>query len=172
LAKDGSMPFYPFRDFAKSSFSVIQDSLLQSDQLPLADAIHHQEFSIAFKDHGVNFGQSEDAIYTPAITLWGLLSQVFYDKENRSCKAAVMRIAMLWAARGQAVCNTNNGDYCRARLQIPFEAVRQITTSIAQRTESIIDQTPDTSIAIGSDQHLESLEQMRTPETVAEEVVG
>jgi hypothetical protein len=168
LAKDGSMPFYPLRAFVKSSFSIIKDSLLQSDQLPLADVIDEQEFAIAFKAHGVNFGQSDDAIYTPAITLWGLISQVFFDKENRSCKAAVMRIALLWAARGQTVCDTNNGDYCRARLQIPFEAVRQITTSLAQRTESNIDQKQNSSEVIGGTQHVEHLEQQLTPETIAE----
>lgn len=76
------MPFYPLRAFIKSSFSIIKDSLLQSDHFPLADLIDEQEFAITFKDHGVKFGQSEDAIYTPAITLWGLISQVFFDKEN------------------------------------------------------------------------------------------
>lgn len=162
------MPFYPLRAFIKSSFSIIKDSLLQSDHVPLADLIDEQEFAIAFKDHGVKFGQSEDAIYTPAITLWGLISQVFFDKENRSCKAAVMRISLLWAARGQTVCDTNNGDYCRARLQIPFEAVRQITTSLAQRTESTIDHDQDSSLVIGSTQQLELLGQTLAPETVAE----
>jgi hypothetical protein len=27
-------------------------------------------------DHGLDFGDDEDAVYTPAITLWALISQV------------------------------------------------------------------------------------------------
>ena len=43
----------------------------QSDQLPLAEVLDEQEFTNAFRDHGVTFGEGDDAVYTPAITLWG-----------------------------------------------------------------------------------------------------
>ena len=117
--------------FDASSFSIFQRSLLQDNELPLTDVINNDLFAAAFKEHGVNFGADEDDVYTPAITLWALISQVFFGKEQRSCLAAVMRVAALWATLGRQVCDTNTGAYCRARLKIPFEVVRDITVAIA-----------------------------------------
>ena len=39
----------------------------------------------------------------------------------RSCKAAVGRVASLWATRGEKVCSTNTGAYSRARAKISWE---------------------------------------------------
>ena len=92
---------------------------------------HSALFEHVFEEHGVEFGTEEDTVYTPAITLWALISQVFFAAEQRSCKAAVLRIASLWATLGRRVCDTNTGAYCRARLKIPFEAVRDLVRQIA-----------------------------------------
>jgi hypothetical protein len=162
------VPFYTPTAFAKHSFAVMRDSLAQSDELPLAEVIDEAIFQKAFDDHQVDFGGSEDAIYTPAITLWALVSQTFFAKENRSCTAAVMRIALLWAKRGRRICDTNNGDYCKARLKIPFEAVRQITRSIATRVELVLD------LQSGDGQQLAQQEQLdeRSERQLAPEVVA
>lgn len=133
------MPFYTPTAFAKNSFAVMKRSLAQDVQLPLAEVVDEGIFEKAFDDHAVHFGASEDSVYTPAITLWALVSQVFFAKEHRSCSAAVMRIALLWAKQGRRVLHTNNGDYCRARLKIPFGAVRQIACSLARRVELAVD---------------------------------
>jgi hypothetical protein len=69
-----------------------------------------------------------------------LISQVFFKAENRSCKAAVARIASLWATLGKVVCGTNTGAYCRARLKIPFEVVRDIARQLALSTEDAFEQ--------------------------------
>lgn len=162
------MPLYTPTAFVKNSFAVMRDSLAQSDELPLAEVIDEAIFQEAFDDHQVDFGGSEDAIYTPAITLWALLSQVFFAKENRSCTAAVMRIALLWAKRGRRICDTNNGDYCKARLKIPFEAVRQITRSIATRVELVLDlQSVDEQQVAQQEQLDERSERQLAPEVVA-----
>ena len=114
---------------------------MQNDQLPLVDAIDDERFAQAFEEHHVDFGADDDdvIVYTPAITLWALISQVFYAKEMRSCKAAVARVASLWATLGRRICDTNTGAYCRARLKIPFEAVRTITRRLAEEAESQMD---------------------------------
>lgn len=105
--------------------------MLQSDDLPLADVVRDGLFEEVFEHHGVVFGEAEDSIYTPAVTLWALISQVFFAAEMRSCKAAVMRVASLCASLGRRVCGTNTGAYCRARAKIPFEVVRDITRRVA-----------------------------------------
>jgi hypothetical protein len=125
------MPFTSRRRFNALSFSIFQRSLMQTDELPLADVVDNSLFEHVFEEHGVEFGTEDDAVYTPAITLWALISQVFFAKEQRSCKAAVLRVASLWATLGRCVCDTNTGAYCRARLKIPFEAVRDIVRQIA-----------------------------------------
>lgn len=126
--------------FNASSFQVIKDAMLQSDGLPLSDVIDDDQWQAAFDRHDIDFGREEDSVYTPAITLWGLLSQVFFKAENRSCKAAVARIASLWATLGKVVCKTNTGAYCRARLKIPFEVVRDIARQLAFSTEDAFEQ--------------------------------
>jgi hypothetical protein len=126
--------------FNASSFQVIKDAMLQSDALPLSEVIDDDQWQAAFDRHGIDFGRDEDSVYTPAITLWGLISQVFFKAENRSCKAAVARIASLWAMLGKVVCKTNTGAYCRARLKIPFEVVRDIARQLALSTEDAFEQ--------------------------------
>jgi len=125
--------------FEASSFSVFQRSMVQSEGLPLADVLDDAKFEEAFEEFQVDFGDGEDAVYTPAITLWALVSQVFYSAEQRSCKAAVMRVAALWAVLERTVCDTNTGAYCRARQKIPFEAVRAITRRLASDAEAAVD---------------------------------
>jgi hypothetical protein len=114
------MPFTPPTAFDASSFSIFFRSLMQNDEIPLPDVIDSDLFAQAFEEHDVSFGDDEEAVYTPAITLWALVSQVFFAAEQRSCKAAVVRIAALWATLGRYVCDTSTGAYCRARLKIPF----------------------------------------------------
>jgi len=114
--------------------------MLQSDELPLAEFIDSDPWQAAFDRHDIDFGSDDDATYTPAVTLWGLISQVFFKEENRSCKAAVCRIASLWAMLGKVVCKSNTGAYCRARLKLSFEVVRDITGRLAFSTEAVFDQ--------------------------------
>ena len=129
------MPFTPPARFDAASFSLFQQSMMQTDDLPLADVIDGQLFEQAFEEHQVDFADDEDAVYTPAITLWALVSQVFFADAQRSCQAAVLRIASLWATLGRTVSDSNTGAYCRARLKIPFEVVRDITRQIARDAE-------------------------------------
>jgi hypothetical protein len=132
------MSFTPPTAFNASSFSIFQRSLMQHGELPLTDVVESELFGQAFDKHDVDFADDEDAVYTPAITLWALISQVFFAEAQRSCKAAVMRVASLWATLGRYVCDTNTGAYCRARLKIPFELVRDITVAIALEAEQRI----------------------------------
>ncbi len=125
--------------FNASSFQIIKDSMAQSDKLPLAEVIEEDQWQATFEKHHLDFGQEEEAVYTPAITIWALISQVFFKEEMRSCKAAVGRIAALWAVLGKKVCSTNTGAYCRARLKIKFQAVRDIALQLALSAETAFD---------------------------------
>lgn len=130
-----------------ASFSLFKRSMMQTDRLPLADVINDQCWQQVFDKHKIGFGSDQDAVYTPAITLWALISQVFFSGEQRSCKAAVIRVATLWAALGRRVCSTNTGAYCRARLKLPFTAIRDIVRHLATAAETTYDQTQEPSVA-------------------------
>ena len=123
-----------------SSFRIIKDSMLQADELPLAEVIDDEKWQAAFDRYKVSFGTDSDSIYTAAITLWALISQVFFKEEHRGCKAAVVRVASWWATLGQIISSTNTGAYCRARLKIPFEVVRDIAVEIALSAEAAYQQ--------------------------------
>jgi hypothetical protein len=114
--------------------------MMQNDQLPLVEVVDDERFAQAFEEHGVEFGTDEEVVYAPAITLWAIVSQVFFAKEMRSCKAAVARVASLWATLGRRVCNTNTGAYCRARAKISCDVIRTITKRLASDTEAQFDE--------------------------------
>jgi hypothetical protein len=103
--------------------------------------VQSEVFEQAFKDFGVNFGDGPEAVYTPALVLWALVSQALFKGEQRSCCAAVDRIAKWWAARGRVVEDTNSGAYCRARQKIPSELIASVTRTIAHGAEQSQDLT-------------------------------
>jgi len=133
--------------------------MVQNGELPLVDVIDDAGFQEVFDEHQVDFGCDDDAVYTPAITLWALVSQVFFSAEQRSCKATVLRVAALWATLGRRVCDTNTGAYCRARLKIPFEVVQDITKRLACAAEA--------AVGPGAVLTAEEVESSQCPEVVA-----
>jgi len=105
---------------------------MQSDELPLADIMDGTIIEQVFEEYEVDFGTENDAVYTPAVTLWALVSQVFFASEQRSCKAAVIRVAALWAALGRRVCDTpaNQFEYPQNPVQeegLGFPILRCVT---------------------------------------------
>lgn len=112
--------------------------MMQSDGLPLTEAIDDERVRDVFAKHNVNFGDDPKTIYTPAITLWALISQALFSGEHRSCKAAVLRVASYFLSLGRITCSTDTGNYCRARLQIPAAAVREIAVQIATDVEATV----------------------------------
>ena len=96
-----SMPSYREPAPPRTQFSILYRSLLQSDELPLRSLISYSATGSDFRSSkGIPFGQEEDAVYTPAVTLWGLLSQVLFKEEQGKSLAAVVRIAALWLGVG------------------------------------------------------------------------
>jgi hypothetical protein len=119
-----------------SSFQIVKDSMLQTEDLPLSEVVNDETWQGVFEQYQVDFGNDPDAVYTPALTLWALISQVFFKAENRSCKAAVERVAAWWALTEDRIVSTNTGAYCRARKKIRYEAVRDLVLDIAQKAEA------------------------------------
>jgi len=125
------MPFYSPAAEPRTRLALFQRSLVQGSETPLRSLLTDERIAEVFAAEGISFGAAEDAVYTPAFTLWGLLSQVFFKAEQRSCLAAVVRIAALWLSLGRTVSSTNTGAYCRARRRISAEVLRKLTRRIA-----------------------------------------
>jgi len=125
------MPFYSPAAEPRTRLALFQRSLVQNGARSFKSLLTDERIADVFVEEGISFGADEDAVYTPVVTLWGLLSQVFFKGEQRSCLAAVVRIAALWLSLGRVISSTNTGAYCRARRRISAEVLRKLTRRVA-----------------------------------------
>lgn len=120
-------------------FSLVSRSFLAQPGLPFAEALPEDRIAQAFSEAAIDFasprGDEDDLVYTPAVTLWAFLSQMLYGDEQRSCLAAVARVAVLWAALGKQVCASNSGAYCRARAKLTEGVLERLSREVADRCE-------------------------------------
>ena len=121
-------------------FRPLLASFLQRRGLPFADALPEEAIQEAFNQEHIRFAEDEEAVYTPAMTLWAFLSQVLFKDEQRSCIAAVMRVAVLLVALRRKACSANTGAYCRARAKLPQKIMRQLTVDLADGCEKQLDE--------------------------------
>lgn len=117
------------------NFQLIRKSFLQHPGLPFADALSEESIQQAFDDEQVNCTHADGILDTPALTLWAFLSQILFKGEQRSCRAAVARVAVLLVALGRSACSDNTGAYSRARGRIPATVVRRLTHQVADSCE-------------------------------------
>ncbi len=121
-------------------FRPMLASFLQHPGLAFADALPEEAIQQAFNQEQVRFAEDEDAVYTPAMTLWAFLSQVLFKDEQRSCIAAVARVAVLLVTLQRKACSANTGAYCRARAKLPQKVIRQLTVDLADGCENQLDE--------------------------------
>ena len=133
------MSFYKQSRWLPHRFRLVLASFLGRADLPFADVLSERSIETAFDDGGISFAPDEDAVYTPAITLWAFLSQVLFKDEHRSCVAAVARVAVLLVALKRASCSGNTGAYCRARGKLPEPVIRRLAVEVADGCERRVD---------------------------------
>lgn len=127
-------------------FGAILCSLQQSVSLPFSDVLTEQQIQSCWERHAdlwdalAERDEDEDKIFTPAITLWGFLSQVLHKEEQRSCLAAVARIGVLLVSLGRPSCAHNSGPYCRARCKLPVAVIEELAIEMATCSQA---QVPD-----------------------------
>lgn len=117
------------------SFTIFKRSMIQADGLPLSDILNSDLIADVFKEEGIQFGIADEDVYTPAITLWAMISQCLFSSSARSCKAAAGRVVSLWAQIAGRVVAQNAGNYCRAKAKISINAIRRITRRLASEVE-------------------------------------
>jgi hypothetical protein len=123
-------------------FELIRESFLSQAGLPFDQALPEELIEQAAQEEGIDFGgfslDQPEVIYTPAVTLWAFLSQMLHANEQRSCLAAVARVAVLLAAQGKTICASNSGAYCRARAKLTEAFLKRLLCEMAQRCEDEI----------------------------------
>lgn len=114
-------------------FDRVLAPFLTDDGLPFADVLPAAEVEQAFADEGVDFGTSTRSVFSPALTLWAMLSQVVGSA--KSCSAAVLRVAALLTALGCSPCALDTAAYCRARAKVPALVLRRLALQVGRRLE-------------------------------------
>ncbi len=112
----------PVRQVAATRNQLLgQPGLPFAQHLP-ADLIHRtaRELGHAFRHR----------VFTPAVTLWTFLSQVF--DPDHSCRQAVARLLAWRVASGLPPCSADTGAYCKARARLPEEALTSLTRQTGQ----------------------------------------
>ncbi len=119
------------------AFECVRRSLLLADELPFSNVLTADRLADVFESEGVDCSGDDapDVIYTPAVTLWAFLSQMLFTGEQRSCTAAVARVAVVETLSGRVVSDTNTGAYCRARGRIPETVPQRLTYDLARECE-------------------------------------
>jgi Transposase DDE domain len=70
-------------------------------------------------------------IYTPLLTTWAFLWQMLHP--DRSCRAAVKRIAAWFGSQGKKLANDQDDPYIKARLRLPEAVPSQLMKLIGYR---------------------------------------
>lgn len=132
---------------ADRSFDLVRQSLLQDDSLPFADTLSTEDIEQAFEAEGISFGvptatskvdDDDGIVFTMGVTLWAMVSQAIFTGFQRSCRAAVQRVAVYYALAGREVSSTNTGGYCRARARVTEAVVRRLVEGVAERCEASV----------------------------------
>ena len=106
---------------------------VQHPDLPLGELLTTADLAQALQQHQVHFGDTANAVFTPAILVWTWLWQCL--SRARSCGAAVIRTSVLLTALQLPPWSEDTGVYCRARAKLPPALVRQLALTVGQRVE-------------------------------------
>jgi hypothetical protein len=77
-------------------------------------------------------GTWRSILYTPWVTFWTFFWQVL--SPDRSCRAALKRLAAWWARHGQKLPDEDTSPYCKARARLPESALHRLMRWLGSRT--------------------------------------
>jgi Transposase DDE domain len=71
-------------------------------------------------------------LYTPWVTFWAFFWQRL--SADRSCRAALKRLAAWMALRGRKLSDADTGPYCKARARLPESALHRLMCQLGVQT--------------------------------------
>jgi Transposase DDE domain len=120
-------------DQARPTFRSVLRSFGQDQASPLSDLLTQEQIQHACDEGGVCFAQADHHAWTPALTIWCLLSQCLSD--SKSCVAAVARAVVLRVSLGLPPCSQATGAYCKARAKLPVGLLRRLAAHLGAELE-------------------------------------
>jgi hypothetical protein len=123
--------------YCQGSFKTTLRSFLQEDGLPFAEVLSQEQIEELCAEQDVHFGEGEDDVYTPAVTLWAWLCQCL--SASKCCVAAVARVMVLRIALGLPPCSAATGGYCKARAKLPERFLQRLTLLVGVGLEDQAD---------------------------------
>jgi len=122
--------FYSSADH-KPSFDTLAAAFADNAELPFANLLAHEDLQRLAQTHHAHFGETANATWSVALTLWAFLSQCL--STSKTCTAAVARVIVLVTATGGQSPSANNGAFCKARAKLPVEMLHDLTTDVGRR---------------------------------------
>jgi hypothetical protein len=144
------------------SFLLVLSAFLDVKGLRFANVLSEQQIHDAFEEEDALFGQGKDDVYTPALTLFGFLSQVMHTGADRACTATVKRLRTCCLALGIRAPSPDTGAYCRARAKLPNVVLENLAYAVADELEA---QTPKESLWHGRSVKIADGSTLMAPDT-------
>ena len=127
------MPSYQ-RAGSGASFRQFLKSFVQTDALPFRDVLTADQIERVAAAEQVSFGTGAADVYSVPLTLWAFVTQVVSNQ--KSCVAAVARVAMVLTILGRQPCHAGTGAYCKARAKLTEALLRRLVSDVGQRLEA------------------------------------
>jgi hypothetical protein len=112
-------------DFIRGRFShqfnSLRRSWCESQGLPFTDILSADRLQRVLDEEGVHF---RDGLFTPLVTLWAFLGQVF--SPDHSCREAVARLIAFLIGQGRRPCAAGTAAYCKARKRLPEKLLARL----------------------------------------------
>jgi hypothetical protein len=98
-------------------------------RLGLDDILPEAMVEQVLKEEGASWKR---LVYTPWLTFWAFFWQSL--SPDRSCRAAVKRIAAWMARRGEKLDEEDSGPYCKARARLPEAVPFRLMRSLGRKS--------------------------------------
>lgn len=115
------------------TFQTVLRAFAQAPDPNAGTGLAEQPILTACDELGVEFATEDHHVWTPALTLWTLLSQCV--STSKSCAAAVARALALRVALGLSPCSEATGAYCKARAKIPVALLSRLALQLGDQLE-------------------------------------
>ena len=113
-------------------FDLVRRSLLQAPGLPFADTLSAEQIQHAFDAEDVHFGDDDEVVYTPAVTLWAMLSQMLFTAEQAFLPGrGDARRGVLRDARSRRIAGPTPAPAPAPRAKVPQGVPRRLTLQVA-----------------------------------------
>lgn len=114
---------------------ILKQQFMQSLGLPWQEILPESRLDEILQEENVSYRNS---IYTPVVTLWAMVSQVF--DPDKSLSNAVKRIISWLAAAKAEFPSSDTGAYSKARQRLPESVLQRLVPEVAESLEQQVPQ--------------------------------